>query len=160
VDTFLERLKAHERAGAFHPSDRGIHLSALFDLAITGIYTNNLFENAERFARDALLSGPTEAFFPYTWMDPRSLAAGLPLTECYLPEARRDGDRDFPDSQRLAKPGGRFIGDAGIKVLRAILRRILRSSVPGARLRDGGGLRGEFDLTITSQASNRLSIAP
>jgi len=75
----------------------------------------------------------------------------------YLPGSSRKRQngvtRDFPDVDRLAKPGGRAIGDHGILVIRSILRKLLATSgvVPSPRLRDGGGARGEFDLTIATE---------
>ncbi|MBE9013915.1 hypothetical protein IQ250_27375, partial [Pseudanabaenaceae cyanobacterium LEGE 13415] len=146
---FIAMIKVGETEGRLSISDRGIHLAALFDLAVTAIYTNNLLINLKEFRQPALFYGPDTAYFPYTWMNPGALADGLPLSECYLPNYRREKNRDFPVAKMLAKPGGRFIGDVGIKVLKSLFRLILKSSKPYARMRDGGGERGEFDLTIT-----------
>jgi hypothetical protein len=151
IGAFVVMMKEQERRNTLSVEDRGVHLSALFDLAVTAIYTNNLWKGAKEFNQEAILSGPNSAYFPYTWMDPRSLALGMPLADCYLPDSIRKENRDYPVAQRLAKPGGRFIGDGGIKVLRGIIRRILSANRPHARLRDGGGLHGEFDLTITDE---------
>jgi len=71
-----------------------------------------------------------------------------------LPGARREvrgaGVRDYPQVEWLAKPGGRAIGDQGIQVVKALVRATLAAAKLGARLRDGGGARGEFDLTIAT----------
>jgi len=59
--------------------------------------------------------------------------------------------RDFPIAEKLAKPGGRAIGDVGIKVIiKALLRYVLAKSKAAATLREGGGKRGEFDLTLAT----------
>jgi hypothetical protein len=58
--------------------------------------------------------------------------------------------RDFPIAEKLAKPGGRAIGEVGIKVIKALLRYVLAKSKAAATLREGGGKRGEFDLTLAT----------
>lgn len=151
ADKFISMMKLEETASRLATSDRGLHLSAFFDLAVSGIYTNNLLRSTTEFSQEALLYGPRTAFFPYTWMNPGAVSEGLPLSDCYLPGSRREKNRDYPITKLLAKPGGRYIGDVGIKVLKAVFRAILKSSKPYARMRDGGGERGEFDLTITDK---------
>lgn len=151
LSAFMKSLSRNERSGALDSSDRGTHLSAFFDLAVTGIYTNSMLKAHDLFRQPAVVDGTTVAYFPYVWMHPKRVAEGRPLVDCYLPGARREDGRDYPLVDRLAKPGGRFIGDVGIRVLKSIVRRVLRANAPQARLRDGGGLRGEFDLTITDR---------
>jgi hypothetical protein len=149
VTAFISAMKSAEGRGVAQIRDRGLYLSALFDFAVTAVYSNNLVAESGDFSQPAFLSEATTAIFPYTWMDPIRLAAGVPLIDCYLPGARREASRDYPITDLLAKPGGRFIGDVGIKVLKSIVRKIIATTRPEARLRDGGGLRGEFDLTLT-----------
>jgi hypothetical protein len=154
LDTFIDTLRQLELAGKLVREDRGKHLAAFFDLAVTGLYAQALIRaDCTGFLQEALYSGCNTCFFPYTWMDPRLVAAGAPLIECYLPDARREGGRDYQDVKRLAKPGGRFIGDAGIKVLKAILRRLIGANSPGATMLEGGGERGEFDLVVASDSA-------
>ncbi len=78
------------------------------------------------------------------------VANGRKPIECYLPDSRRDAMRDFPIAEKLAKPGGRAIGEVGIKVIKALLRYVLAKSKAAATLREGGGKRGEFDLTLAT----------
>ncbi|WP_159444508.1 hypothetical protein [Paraburkholderia ribeironis] len=132
----------------------GNALSALVDLCITGIYTNGLINDRAEFVQEALICRDGHAIFPYTWMCPVCVAAGRSRPDCYLPGARREKKngkiRDFPNVDRLAKPGGRAIGDQGIQAIKSLLRAVLKVSDPTARLRDGGGARGEFDLTVAT----------
>jgi len=44
-----------------------------------------------------------------------------------------------------------MIGDVGIKVLKSIFRMLLRRNGHHSIMRDGGGFRGEFDLTVTDE---------
>lgn len=92
--------------------------------------------------------------FPYTWMCPLCVAEQRPNAVAYPPGAERETDRgvtrDYPQVKWLAKPGGRAIGDQGIQVVKALLRATLARLPINARMRDGGGARGEFDLTIAT----------
>lgn len=156
VARYTASLRTLSANGLLSPASLGNALSALVDLCITGVYTNGLITNQGQFSQKALRCGTSSILFPYTWMCPLCVAAGTPLAECYLPLARREsksgGARDYPLVDWLAKPGGRAIGDQGIQVVKALLRATLKASGTNARLRDGGGARGEFDLTVATDA--------
>ena len=154
VAAFAQSLKVLEAAGRFDRADLGIALAALVDFCITGVYTNGLVSDQAQFRQNALSCGGNRAIFPYTWMCPLCVADGRANVEAYLPGAERKTDkgvtRDYPQVRWLAKPGGRAIGDQGIQVVKSLLRATLNASGNNARLRDGGGARGEFDLTIAT----------
>ena len=149
IATYMASIDRLEAESKIDSSNREFYLSAIFDLAVTTINSNGLFDGNAEPTQEALASDRRTAFFPYTWMCPKRIAEGLPPNECYLPEPRREGTREYPRVEKLAKPGGRAIGDVGIKVLKSILRMLLVKSHPRAIMRNGGGLRSEFDLTIT-----------
>lgn len=154
VKNYITSLKALKNEGKLPEHQLGNALSALVDLCITGVYTNGLVDDQARFSQRALRCGHENAVFPYTWMCPLCVAKSSPLEDCYLPGFRREKKkgslRDYPEVNRLAKPGGRAIGDQGIQVVKALLRATLAVSGSNARLRDGGGARGEFDLTVAT----------
>lgn len=156
VENYVSSLRDLKRQGQLPTAGLGYALSALVDLCITGVYTNGLIDDRGEFVQKALRCGCGKALFPYTWMCPLCVAAGTPRTECYLPGSRRESKngtvRDYPQVEWLAKPGGRAIGDQGIQVVKALLRATLKASRTNARLRDGGGARGEFDLTVATDA--------
>ncbi|MEG8018782.1 hypothetical protein [Sphingomonas sp. LR55] len=157
VKIFIDGVIRARASAWFNEVESGIYLAALFDLCATGLYTNGLQKSAE-FVSDAVVCDETQAFFPLTWMCPHCVAKGKPLDECYLPDAVRKAEprgsfpfKDYPRVERLAKPGGRAIGDFGIKILKAILRGVFLKTAPEIVMRDGGGIRGEFDLTFASE---------
>jgi len=154
VTTYLRSLRALHARGEIEAGALGNALASLVDLCITGVYTNGLVDDSGSFKQRALRCGNDSVAFPYTWMCPLCVAAGKSRSDCYLPQARRESKngtiRDYPLVERLAKPGGRAIGDQGIQVVKSLLRAALGSSGTGARLRDGGGARGEFDLTVAT----------
>jgi len=154
VSQYVASLRTLDSQGLISAGTLGTALSALVDLCITGVYTNGLVDNSAEFLQRGVRCGTETVVFPYTWMCPLCVAAGRPKSECYLPSARREskaaGARDYPQVEWLAKPGGRAIGDQGIQVVKALLRATLAASNSGARLRDGGGARGEFDLTVAT----------
>lgn len=127
-------------------------LPALFDTLCSALYARGAV--AEGMRQKPGLRCREELIFPFTWMCPRCVARRRTRSQCYLPGARRETNkgvtRDYAIVEWLAKPGGRFIGDVGFKVLMSILRTILRVSSHTMRLATGGGRRGEFDLTMAS----------
>ncbi len=152
LDSFMKQFIASVRALKAHGAKQfhweSYCLSAAYDLAATAVYSNALIGKDLEFTQKAIRSSSDVAFFPYTWMCPLRVSQGLPPSECYLPGAKRVDDRYYPIPDLIAKPGGRMIGDVGIKVLKSIFRQILAERKPHAKMRDGGGVRGEFDLTI------------
>lgn len=132
--------------------DVELSLAALFDTLCSALYARETIpsKTTPKYA----LRCNDEFIFPYTWMCPRCVSIGKSRDECYLPNARREVSkgvtRDYPLKNHLAKPGSRLIGDVGIKVLRSILRVILSVSPISLRMSEGGGRRGEFDLTFSS----------
>jgi hypothetical protein len=152
LDSFMKQFIASVRALKAHGSKQfkweSYCLSAAYDLAATAIYSNALIGKDLEFTQKAIRSSSDVAFFPYTWMCPLRVSQGKPPSECYLPSAKKVDDRYYPIPDMIAKPGGRMIGDVGIKVLKSIFRQILAEEKPHAKMRDGGGVRGEFDLTI------------
>jgi len=156
IDNYISSLRKLKKQGQLPTSGLGYALSALVDLSITGVYTNGLVDDAGEFIQRALRCGCDKVLFPYTWMCPLCVTVGRPRPECYLPNSRTESKngtvRDYPHVEWLAKPGGRAIGDQGIQVVKALLRATLKASGTNARLRDGGGARGEFDLTIATEA--------
>lgn len=157
VAAYVQSLRTLEAEGRFDRADLGIALAALVDFCITGVYTNGLISDQAEFRQNALTCGGNRAIFPYTWMCPLCVSDGRTNPEAYLPGAERETDkgitRDYPQVRWLAKPGGRAIGDQGIQVVKALLRATLSASRMNARLRDGGGARGEFDLTIATDTT-------
>lgn len=156
VERYVASLRALRAQGLISDLSLGNALSALVDLCITGIYTNGLINDKGEFSQQALRCGRDYVLFPYTWMCPLCVTAGKPRVESYLPMSRRESKngvvRDYPQVEWLAKPGGRAIGDQGIRVVKALLRATLKASGTNARLRDGGGARGEFDLTVATDS--------
>jgi len=156
VQAFILALRQLHTDGRLLSENIGPALSALVDFCITGVYTNGLLGDDTQFAQRAIKCVHGLAVFPYTWMCPLCVAAGAAPTDCYLPDfIRRPANgtvRDYPKVEMLAKPGGRAIGDQGIQVIKALLREVLKNSLGGAKLRDGGGARGEFDLTIATDS--------
>jgi len=154
VETYISSLRELKRQGQLPTAGLGYALSALVDLCITGVYTNGLIDDTGSFVQRALRCGCDKALFPYTWMCPVCVASDTTRTKCYLPNSRRESKngtvRDYPHVEWLAKPGGRAIGDQGIQAVKALLRATLKASGTNARLRDGGGARGEFDLTVAT----------
>lgn len=154
VSAYVQSLRTLERDARFDRADLGTALAALVDFCITGVYTNGLITDQAQFKQRALSCGGNRAAFPYTWMCPLCVAERRPNSSAYLPDAERKADdgitRDYPRVKWLAKPGGRAIGDQGIQVVKALLRATLKASGTNGRLRDGGGARGEFDLTIAT----------
>ncbi len=157
VEGFVASLRSLRADGLMQPESLGNALSALVDFCITGIYTNGLIDDQAQFTQAGVRCGHGQVVFPYTWMCPICVAMGSARQACYLPSAERkerNGSvRDYPRVERLAKPGGRAIGDQGIQAVKALLRAVLRASGTGARLRDGGGSRGEFDLTVATDTA-------
>ncbi len=157
TQTFISSLRLLRREGKLPNDSAGNALSALVDFCITGVYTNGLITSAGEFAQKAVRCGCDRIVFPYTWMCPLCVSAHASPIECYLPLSTRsqknDVVRDFPQVEWLAKPGGRAIGDQGIQVIKSLLREVLRAAGDTAKLRDGGGARGEFDLTIATDAA-------
>ncbi len=152
---FISSLRSLRHDGRLAKESSGYALSALVDFCITGIYTNGLVTSQAEFSQQAVRCGNDHAIFPYTWMCPFCVSRGVTLAECYLPSSRRESRnsvvRDYPQVDWLAKPGGRAIGDQGIQVIKSLLRKVLEAAGSSARLRDGGGARGEFDLTIATE---------
>lgn len=137
-----------------HRSSEGLGraISCLFDFAATGLYASSIISPTGQVSQKGIACNGYLAF-PYTWMCPLCVADGLPDDYCYLPGARREikgSIKDYPVVELLAKPGGRRIGDAGVKIIKAILRYLIRRAPEQIRVREGGGRRGEFDLTLTT----------
>ena len=157
VNAFGSSLQSLRQQGRITEDQIGRSLSALFDLCVTAIYSNGLLAAEGAFSQQALRCGQDSLVFPYTWMCPLCVSGGRPRADSYLPGATRKTEgsvvRDFPNVKLLAKPGGRAIGDQGIKALKSILRFALARTDPTARLRDGGGARGEFDLTVATDSA-------
>lgn len=157
MQNFISSLRLLRKEGKLADDSTGNALSALVDFCITGIYTNGLITSEGQFAQRAVRCGSDRIVFPYTWMCPLCVSAHTIPIECYLPsstrERRNDVVRDYPQVAWLAKPGGRAIGDQGIQVIKSLLREALRASGDTAKLRDGGGARGEFDLTIATDTA-------
>lgn len=139
---------------ALLPEDINASLSALFDTLCSALYARDVLSLDARTREITGLRCRDELIFPYTWMCPRCVSRGLSRDDCYLPDAVRKTEkgvtRDFPDITLLAKPRSRAIGDVGIKVLRSILRVVLKIPPVKFKMSEGGGRRGEFDLTFAS----------
>ncbi len=163
-DAWFDAIRQLVSAGRLSRRHVGHAVSALFDLAASGVYANALLHDDGRLvtddgtARQEFLLCGTDAVFPYTWMCPSCVAAGVARKLAYLPTAkgpkllRDSSDRWqlFAEVDRLAKPNARAIGDAGIAIVKAILRSLMGAKGDTVRLREGGGKGGGFDLTITT----------
>lgn len=154
VQSFVASLRRLRKDGRLAEGATGNALSALVDYCITGVYANGLITNEAQFAQRAVRCGQNRIVFPYTWMCPLCVSAHASPIDCYLPlstrERKNGAVRDYPQVAWLAKPGGRAIGDQGIQVVKALLREVLKGYGDKVKLRDGGGARGEFDLTIAT----------
>jgi len=158
LDLLIEEACAKwlQHPGATRPPGRPntVRLAAFFDLAASLLYAVDLMGERDgqlAFTASGIQHGD-RIVFPYTWMCPVCIAEGRPREEAYLPGARRERvsgrpPRDYPVVAKLAKPRSRAIGDAGFKILTALLRS-LYADRPALRLRTGGGRRGEFDMTL------------
>ena len=142
--------------GAQRPEGRPwtVRLAALFDLAASLLYAADLTESrhGEYTFVASGVSHESKVVFPYTWMCPLCIAARASRERAYLPDPRQERRpnrlaRDYPIIERLAKPSSRAIGDAGFKILSAILRTFFVNSP--MRICSGGGRRGEFDITLS-----------
>ena len=151
VVTYMGALDKLVCDGRLKPDWKDFCLAAAFDLAVTAIYTTNLITEDASFVQKAFRSGQDTAYFPYTWMCPKRVSEGMDREKCNLPDAVRRGPKCYPNTDLLAKPGGRMIGDVGIKVLKSIFRMLLKRNGHKSVMRDGGGFRGEFDLTIIDE---------
>jgi hypothetical protein len=130
-----------------------IVLPALFDFLLSALYAQWLFGFGERTPqRPALLhprvDGGADAYFPYVWMCPACVAAGVAPASCYLPGSVLRAGRRYTDSTKLSRPGGRMIGDFGALALRIIIEAVAATD---AHYAAGGGHRGEFDLVIATK---------
>lgn len=137
-----------ERANSNDRSAPGAYMSFIFDICATALYANGTQKSGVFVANSMRCND--DAIFPHTWMCPKCLSRNTSLVESYLPDATFKAGRFYPDVAKLAKPGGRAIGDIGIKIIKAILRSIFSVTAPNMVMRDGGGVRGEFDLTLSS----------
>lgn len=146
-----------KQGGAAVPEKRpeSVRLSAFFDLAASLQYALSLikFEDGHySFTQDGISHGQLVTF-PYTWMCPLCIAEGKAPRDAYLPNSERKTKsgtiRDFPRKELLAKPHARAIGDVGFKTLLAILRAVLPET-DVFRICEGGGRRGEFDVTLAN----------
>lgn len=134
-------------------------LPALFDLLMSGLYAQTLFDSARNeLRRQGFVHADDSsawAYHPYIWMCPACVAAGRPAADCYLPDPEIKQDRRgsgplkaYERSTLLSRPGGRLIGDYGYLGIRAILTALLPQ---GAHITTGGGHRGEFDFVISTE---------
>lgn len=135
--------------------DTRVSLAAIFDLLCSGLYAREaLGMDPESVAGHVLRCGD-DLLLPYTWMCPICVSRGEDRVASYLPQARQERQRQvtrlFPLVDHISKPRSRFIGDVGIKVLKSILRIALEGMNGQLRMSEGGGRRGEFDLTLASQ---------
>lgn len=133
-------------------------LPALFDLMMSGLYAQTLFNPAAReLSRQGFVhvgGHETWAYHPYIWMCPACVAEGRPARDCYLPDAEIKQDRRgsgplkaYERASVLARPGGRLIGDYGYLGIRAILTALLPDET---HITSGGGHRGEFDFVLST----------
>jgi hypothetical protein len=133
--------------------DPSLGLAALFDLLMSALYASLLFPEAGAESPDRQViahrypSGETWQYFPYLWLCPACISAGVPATEAYLPESRLEKGRRYPRPKFLARPAGRMIGDLGALAIYMIMEDIVGQ---GAHFSTGGGHRGEFDIVIST----------
>lgn len=132
-------------------------LPALFDLMMSGLYAQTLFNAGTReLRRKGFVHAGMEAwaYHPYIWMCPACVAEGHPPRDCYLPDPEIKQDRRgsgplkaYERAILLSRPGGRLIGDYGYLGIRAILAALLPDDT---HITTGGGHRGEFDLVLSA----------
>lgn len=163
--TWFKSVKTLLGSGAVKADELGLTVSALFDLAASGLYASALlygdssfFDEKGRTRIEAMFCGK-DALFPHTWMCPLCVAGGKTGIDAYLPGFRSEdvkGDskkrRFYPIKEKLAKPKARAIGDAGISIVKAILRTLLPAADQTSILREGGARSAQFDLTITTDS--------